>query len=211
MPTEPVKKRVCAFVDGQNLFHAAKEAFGYRYPNYDISKLVARVCNSQGWSVSQVCFYTGIPDERDDTFWHRFWSAKLSAMGRQGVRVFTRPLRYRNQTVSLPDGTQHTILVGQEKGIDIRIALDVVHYVRRDLCDVALVLSQDQDLSEVATEVRSLASEHSRWVKIACAYPDSPTQRNRRGINSTDWIRIDRSTYDQCIDSTDYRPRSSRE
>jgi hypothetical protein len=33
MPAEPPIKRVTAFVDGQNLFHAAREAFGYSYPN----------------------------------------------------------------------------------------------------------------------------------------------------------------------------------
>lgn len=32
---EPQTKRVTAFVDGQNLFNAAKYAFGYRFPNYD--------------------------------------------------------------------------------------------------------------------------------------------------------------------------------
>lgn len=31
---EPQVKRTIAFFDGQNLFHAAKEAFGYPYPNY---------------------------------------------------------------------------------------------------------------------------------------------------------------------------------
>lgn len=29
-------------MDGQNLYHAAREAFGYNYPNYDI-KALARV------------------------------------------------------------------------------------------------------------------------------------------------------------------------
>jgi hypothetical protein len=35
MPTEPGIKRAFAFFDGQNLFYAAKEAFGYPFPNYD--------------------------------------------------------------------------------------------------------------------------------------------------------------------------------
>jgi hypothetical protein len=33
---EPTLKRAWAFFDGQNLYHAAKEAFGYRLPNYDV-------------------------------------------------------------------------------------------------------------------------------------------------------------------------------
>jgi hypothetical protein len=35
-------------VDGQNLFHSAREAFGYTYPNYDIGKPAKAVCASQG-------------------------------------------------------------------------------------------------------------------------------------------------------------------
>jgi hypothetical protein len=39
MPQEPQRKRVVSFIDGQNLFYAAREAFGYTYPNYDVSAL----------------------------------------------------------------------------------------------------------------------------------------------------------------------------
>lgn len=207
MPIEPPIKRVFAFIDGQNLFHSAKEAFGYQFPNYDVDALTKAICRQQRWQIEQTHFYTGIPDAADDSFWNHFWTAKLASMGRQGVKVFSRPLRYRNQTVRLPDGNIHAFLVGQEKGIDIRIALDVVRSVRQRLCDVAIVFSQDEDLSEVADEVRSLVREQERWVKIASVFPDSPTRRYRRGINRTDWIRIDRATYDACLDRSDYRPK----
>jgi hypothetical protein len=36
VPIEPSIKRAVAFFDGQNLFHAAKQAFGYRSPNYEL-------------------------------------------------------------------------------------------------------------------------------------------------------------------------------
>ncbi len=192
-------------MDGQNLFHAAREAFGYTYPNYDVSAISRQVCAGQGWELSQVRFYTGIPDAADNRRWHHFWTHKLAAMGRQGVVVYCRPLRYRNRTVVLPDGTQHSFLTGEEKGIDVRIALDVIALAHRREYDVALVMSQDQDLSEVAEEIRTIAREQRRWLKIASAFPQSPTSRNRRGINKTDWIRIDRAFYDQCLDRRDYR------
>ena len=70
------------------------------------------------------------------------------------------------------------------------------------------IFSQDQDLTEVAEEVRLIAREKKRWIKIASAFPSSPTSRNRRGIDKTDWIRIDRSLYDSCLDRRDYRPKS---
>ncbi len=54
MSTEPEIKRVHVFVDGQNLYHAAKGAYGYTYPNYDISKLAAAICEAQGWSLTAI-------------------------------------------------------------------------------------------------------------------------------------------------------------
>jgi uncharacterized LabA/DUF88 family protein len=159
MPVEPTIKRAVVFVDGQNLFHAAREAFGYTYPNYDIVALGRAICGAQSWTPGEIRFYTGIPDRNDDARWHQFWTAKLAVMGRQGVRVFARTLRYRNWTVLLLYGTEHTFLAGEEKGIDVRIALDIIGMAHRRECDVAVILSQDQDLSEVAEEIRIIARE----------------------------------------------------
>ena len=208
MLIEPTTKRAVAFFDGQNLFHGAREAFGYGYPNYCPLSLASRLCKERGWLLQGIRFYTGLPDPEHSNFWNQFWTAKLGTLGHRGVVVYSRFLRYRNQEVKLPDGTAHPVLVAEEKGIDVRIALDVVRTARQNDLDVALVFSQDQDFSEVADEIRALAQEQGRWIKIASAFPTSPTSRNKRGINGTDWIRIDRATYDACIDPRDYRPKS---
>jgi uncharacterized LabA/DUF88 family protein len=205
---EPPVKRAVAFMDGQNLFHSVRGSFGYSYPNFDLLALAKTICASQGWELAQVRFYTGIPDPSDDGFWNHFWVVKLRVMSWQGVRVFSRPLRYRNRRVRLPDGTEHTYLAGEEKGIDVRIALDVIRMAHHQEYDAALLFSQDQDLSEVAAEIRAIAREQDRWMKIACAFPVSPTTRNRRGIDKADWVRIDRATYEPCLDRRDYRPKA---
>ena len=206
---EPLVKRTITFIDGQNLYHAAREAFGSTYPNYDVLALSKAVCELNGLDLKQVRFYTGIPDQQDDPFWNHFWSGKLAVMGRQGVHVFSRSLRYRNQKIKLPNGQLHTFLSGEEKGIDVRIALDVIRLAHRREYDVALIFSQDQDLSEVAEEIRTIAAEQLRWIRVACAFPSSPTSKNKRGINKTDWIKIARTTYDACLDHRDYRPSGS--
>ncbi len=206
MPQEPAIKRTFAFIDGQNLFYAAKHAFGYTFPNYEPVSLVERICQQKNWQPTQIHFYTGIPEVRDSAFWNHFWTKKLAFMGSRGVKTFSRHLKYRNQTVNLPAGGTTTVLVGQEKGVDVRLALDVVRFARESAFDVAIVFSQDQDLSELATEVRSIAAGQNRWIKIACAFPASPTYMNRRGVNNTDWIQIDRAMYDACLDANDYRP-----
>lgn len=198
------------FVDGQNLFKAAKEAFGYTYPNYDVIGLASAVCATKGWRMKQVRFYTGIPDPTDNLFWNHFWGAKLLALSRAGAYTFSRPLRYRTKAITLPDGSQHSFIAAEEKGIDVRIALDVIRLAHRSEYDVGIIFSQDQDLNEVAKEVRELAREQGRWIKLASAFPMSPASRNRRGVDGTDWIPIDHAMYSANLDPVDYRSRRSK-
>ncbi len=206
VPAEPPVKRTAAFIDGQNLFYAAKKAFGYRFPNYDPKALAERVAVSRGWTLTRTFFYTGIPDRTDKPFWNHFWTAKLAVMGTRGIQTFSRSLRYRNQTVRLPGGGTTTILLGEEKGVDVRLALDVVRMARENSYDVALIFSQD--LSEAAVEAKAISVQQGRWIKVACAFPLTPTTENRRGINGTEWIHLDRATYDACLDPNDYRPKA---
>lgn len=118
MLPEPAHKRAFAFIDGQNLFYAAKLAFGYSHPNYDPLRLAQSVAAQKHWHLVATYFYTGLPEVKDSPFWNYFWTAKLAVLGTRGVKTFSRHLKYRNQTVRLPGGGSTTVLVGQEKGID---------------------------------------------------------------------------------------------
>lgn len=187
---EPRTKRVAAFIDGQNLFYAAKYAFGYRFPNYDPLRLAKEICGQfEDWSLADTSFYTGVPSPQLNRELNSFWVKKLQVMSTRGVRTYSGRVTAR----------------GAEKGVDIRIALDVIQTARAGLADVILIFSQDQDLAEVAAEIRVIAREDDRWIKVASAYPVGPGTTNRRGVDRTDWIRIDQATYDRCIDPLDYR------
>ncbi len=66
MRIEPEKPRTIALIDGQNLFYAARDAFGYSFPNYDPLKLAKAVCDQKNWHLEQVRFYTGVPEAQDN-------------------------------------------------------------------------------------------------------------------------------------------------
>ena len=58
--------RTLVQIDGQNLFHLAKDAWGpsspYHYPSYDVVKLSqALVSMKPGRTMEQIRFYTGVP------------------------------------------------------------------------------------------------------------------------------------------------------
>ena len=126
-------------------------------------------------------------------------------MSRAGVTVTARPLRYRTESRNLPGGAKHEIVTAQEKGIDLRIGLDVVRMARSGELDVVVLFSQDQDLAEVADEIRYIARSENRWLKIASAFPVSPTASATRGINQTDWFRMNQAFYDAGLDHRNYR------
>ena len=85
----------------------------------------------------------------------------------------------------------------------MRIALDLVRWARLGRYDVALLFSQDDDFKEVAVEIRAIAKERQRWINIASAFPCSTSQRSR-GVDKTDWIKIDEGLYNSCLDLNKY-------
>lgn len=55
----------------------------------------------------------------------------------------------------------------RKKRIGLGIPLHVLRRAYTRDYDVARVFGQDQDLSEVAAEIRAVAEAHDRWIKIA--------------------------------------------
>lgn len=206
MATEPGVKRAMAFIDGQNLYQHAKDAFGHHHPNYDPLKLHTAVCAHHGWTPNLVRFYTGVPSKQENQMWGGYWEKRLLQMKRSGVHTTTRPLRYRKTITTDAGGEQVEVSTPQEKGIDVRLALDVVSTARSRQWDVAVIFSQDQDLAEVVKEVRSISREQDRWMEICCAFPSGPNATSRRGIDKTTWFRMEESFYNECVDPRDYRP-----
>jgi uncharacterized LabA/DUF88 family protein len=209
MASEPEQKRAIAFIDGQNLYRHAKDAFGHHHPNYDPAKLLDAVCKSCGWKAIGIRFYTGTPSAAESPMWHGYWANRLLVMSRAGILVTSRPIRYQVELVPMSDGTTKRIATPHEKGIDVRLALEVVRLAREGQFDVAVIFSQDQDLAEVADEVRAIAQTAGRWIKVACAFPFGPNASAKRGIERTDWIRMDQAFYDACLDPNDYRPKKT--
>ena len=207
MPQEPTQKRCIAFIDAQSLFHAARQAFGSFYPDYDPLALSKAICAKQGWELAQVRVYTSVPAIEDNEYWHRFWLNKLRSLENAGVVTWWKGWKMRKRPVHMPDGHVQMLPVSLEKGVDLKIAIDVVQRAHSKQFDVALLFSQDQDFAELADEIRGVAREQDRWIKIASAYPYSSASRTFRGIDRTDWLQIEREVYDTCLDPHDYRPR----
>ena len=193
--------RTYTFIDGQNLFRSVKRCFNYYHPNYDPLILSQKIASSltceehpnTKCEITKVCFYTGVPQKKDNPFWNHIWSTKIRKLKNQGVHTFTKKIYYSGGE-------------GREKGIDVRMALDIVRGYRKGNYDVAIIFSQDTDLEEAIEEVYDMRNEfNNRWVQLFCAFPY--ISNLCWGLNNTKWIKINKKLYDKCIDPRDYRPK----
>lgn len=195
-------KKAVAFFDGQNLYNHAKEAFDIKYPDYDPQKLLAAICEEKSWLVHGVRFYTGIHTSAGNLKWHRFWHNKILAMERKGVLVTKRVLQYPTKRVASSDETIKG--KAKEKGIDIRLALDMVRMARQKQYNVAVLFSQDQDFEEAVKEVKAIAEEQERWIELVCAFPVGLTASAKSGVYGCTPFEIDETLYRKCIDPKNY-------
>jgi uncharacterized LabA/DUF88 family protein len=225
-------KRAISFFDGQNLYYSAREAFRADYPNYHPVALTEHFCTERQWQCTGVRFYTGVPKLTDNRYWHNFWAAKKRFLSRdKRVYVFTRDMHYRQKEISfqydaarivMPDGFpldpntelllpsgktapgNFWVSTAEEKGIDVRIALDIVRLTLHNEFDVCLIFSQDQDLSEAVAEVKDIAKTQSRFVELYSVFPSSNQSTNANPIRGTQAIPIDQATYESCLDPSNY-------
>jgi len=204
---KPSRVRVYAFVDGLNLFNWAKRCFRYMHPNYEISKLVQAVLNSEpDRELVSSGFYVGIPSSLDDSKRNAWWTKKLASIGRSGVQVESRYLKRRELKIRLEGIVYFDTTIPRlvEKGIDLKLGLDLVRFARNRVYDAAMIFSQDGDLVEAVEEVHQIAKEQNRWIQVECAYPVAPGV-DSRPIRRTIPRQITKAMYDACIDPTDYR------
>jgi hypothetical protein len=121
---EPSDKRVIAFFDCQNLFNACKKLWGYSHPNFDpikLSALIAEKHRQEVWRITGIRLYTGIHSVHVNKALHDFWDRKLLAAKNSypDLFIFTSQLRYTEN-------------IAREKGVDVRIALDLVRMARKN-------------------------------------------------------------------------------
>lgn len=192
--------RTVVFFDGQNLYHLARTAWApfppvvgspYGYPSYDVQKLAAALSARDPRRVlSQTRFYTGVPSPKEDAFWHGFWSNKLRFLGSQGINVYKGRIN--------PGG--------QEKGVDVSIAVDLVELTYDQSYEVAILVSQDWDLGPAVALAKRIAKAQRRFLVFESVFPFQVGKGlSPRGVPGCNWVHIDKALYDACQDPTDYR------
>lgn len=176
-----------------NMYHHARNAFGDRDGRYDPVKLAEAVAQLAGYELVATRFYVGVPPSNRHRKLYGYWNARLSAMEQNGVSVFRGSINYAGGT-------------GQEKGVDIRIALDAIQLVLDESCDAIIVFSTDQDFQQIRPTALRVAQKLGTQIRIKSSFPRTSSYFVR-GIEGTDWVPFGPQTYRLSLDPKNYWPK----
>jgi len=169
MNAGPRANRAIAFFDGQNLFAAARDAFGFTTASYGVPRLARAIALQRGWDLIQTRFYTGMPNRQDNPGLHHHWTSRLRRMRADGLVVTARPLRRRRRRARLDDGVVVEFTVLEEKGIDVRIPVAPILRLQRVRVFVDFWNFQLSANDVVGRSFRLDWSTLSRWLGVETA------------------------------------------
>ena len=203
--------RVVVFLDYQNVYQGAREAFhGFGTPGQDGQidphrlgeTIAAKGPPDVERELSEVRVYRGQPDSQRDPRGYaandrqcRHWATLPK------TAVITRTLQYPR---NWPQEPEH------EKGIDVKIAIDLVAGAVRGEYEVGVLMSTDTDLKPALEFVRDLQGHPYPRCEVAAW--SSPTGYSRRlSISGRQiWCHwLDSSDYRSVADPTNYAAPSS--
>lgn len=167
-----MENRVAIFIDGSNLYHALRSSFG----RYDINfaEFTRKLCGSR--QLFRTYYYNVLQDPLLRPEGHREQQEFLDILRN------TPYLEVRLGSTKLSQG------VAVEKGIDVMLATDLLHFAWNDFYDVAVLVSGDSDFAYALQAVKNIGKH------IEIAYFENGVSKDLLNL-ADNWHVLNRSFF----------------
>jgi uncharacterized LabA/DUF88 family protein len=182
-----MESRVAIFIDGSNLYHALRDNFARVDLNF--AAFTSKLC--AGRPLFRTYYYNVLQDPAQRPEGHREQQEFLDTLRK------TPYLEVRLGSTKLLQG------VPVEKGIDIMLATDLLHFGWNDLYDAAVLVSGDGDFAYALQAVKNMGKH------VEVAYFESNISRNLLEVADNRHL-LDREFFKDIWRSKKLRPRRSR-
>ncbi len=135
-----MEDRVAIFIDGSNLYHALRANVG-RY-DLNFGEFTSKLCGSR--RLFRAYYYNILQDPSQRAEGHREQQEFLNALRE------TPYLEVRLGSTKLAQG------VPVEKGVDVMLVTDMLHFAWNSLYDVAVLVSGDSDFAYALQAVKNM-------------------------------------------------------
>ena len=136
-----MEDRVAIFIDGSNLYHALRSNFG-RY-DLNFAEFTKKLCGPR--RMFRTYYYNVLQDPTQRAEGHREQQEFLNTLRE------TPYLEVRLGGTKLAQGG-----VPVEKGIDVMLVTDLLHFAWNDLYDIAVLVSGDSDFAYALQAIKNM-------------------------------------------------------
>lgn len=176
------------FVDLQNTYHFLKEAARVQANSFRLVDFIHSWLHTHGMKADEVRIYTGVHRKEREPERHARMLEQLEKVEASGARVFTLPLHYQLDRTT---GLVRAI----EKGIDVRIASELIQSVAEEGVEHAILFTQDNDLSQAVAVATAIAEARGKAFSaytpvLTGATWDNNGKCGQRGILLTTHLEI---------------------
>ena len=202
-------EKVCIFIDSGNFYHLVLKKLGLKEINFDFEKFSKFLAGEREIAKEGKRFY--VATVREKAGWHE----NQTAMSNQTTffsglinignwKIETSKLRTRREKIKIDDrveGFQGLLKLGikeiiyersREKGVDVKLAIDLVIEAIDGRYDTAILVSSDTDIVPAVDLVRSRLKKKVEYIGFSIPESDTyeATKPVKRMIYSTDTQRV---------------------
>ena len=115
----------------------------------------------------------------------------------------------RGRTQAVTEGTYSvTVVEAKPTRLSVYGIYSIEDELRLPGLAEAIIVSKDSDFGPAVELAKAIAKSQGRELVFQSAFPVAPNtpKKKRRGVPGTQWVPIDRATYDACRDWNEYRP-----
>jgi len=186
--------RVCILIDGSNFYHLVLKKLGLKETQFDFEKFAGFLANGREISDTGKRFYTGTVSEKEGDIRTKKAMAKqtslFTVLKNNHWEIKTSKLRTRKERIPIDDrvvdyekflkfGIKKVIYERlREKGIDVKLATDLIVGAVDNQYDTAILVSSDSDLNPAIDWVRYRYRKKKKIEYIGFSIPDEINPEN---------------------------------
>lgn len=145
--------RAVVFIDGSNFYFKLKALTNttegkIRLLDFQFDRFAARLVQPN--NLVETRYYIGALRQRGNEKSEKMYADQQKLFGR---------LQQQHIAITLGQLIQHPDRSFHEKGVDVRLAVEMIRFAREDRYDVAYLVSSDTDLVAAAEEVKLLGKK----------------------------------------------------
>ena len=166
------------FVDYQNFYFHLKTVYEVNAQQVNLSELFESLARANGFQISEVLLFTGVPDAERDPRGSGKIQRRLAFFRHTGIQVFTAPMVYVNDH-------KESRTRAMERGVDLMLASELIKKVNAGVSKI-MIVSNDKAFAQSVRIAADVAMGNGKVLEALSVIPlgFDPESLRMRGIGA---------------------------